>query len=251
MSNIGVITNNPGNLLTLPGGGWYPGQTGVYHSPNGLSYPQFGTPAAGQAALLQWLQDNIGTDPNTSLTNLGEVASYYLNGSYDPLTNTTNNPHAASWLKTLEQATGLDATTPITPSMFPAIASGIEKAEGTYGAFGAVPGTSVSTPSFGDSLGLGWGAITSWITGQNQTVNGQTITPGDASNAIGNASGGVVTPDEAASASNTFKSIGTALTALTAASTWERIAVVALAVILLAGGVYLLGRSPPVLLKGT
>lgn len=251
MSNLGVANNNPGNLLA--GSDPYTGQTGVYHSPNGLSYAVFGTPQAGQNALLEWLQNNVGTNDNTSLTNLSEVASYFLNGSFDPLTSTANNPHASDWLHTVEGATGLSATAPITPSMFPAIASGIEKAEGTYGAFGPVAGSTVA----GGSPGIlgpiadmitnaisGAGAVTAIVTGKPVQNQGQTITPGQAKTAISNAAG-------ASGVSSTLASIGNAVGTLTAAKTWQTVAIVLVALVALAGGIYLLGRSPPVLLKGT
>ena len=147
MTAIGVRGNNPGDLtVTGPNSYLYDGQTGVYSSPNGLYYPTFGTPQAGGSALDTYINNNVGTDPNSSLTTPSEFASYYLNGSYGPLTSTTNNPHAQSWLSSFLSVIGIGANGNLASVPTATIAQGIQKAEGT---------TSLGTNIFGGSVSNG------------------------------------------------------------------------------------------------
>lgn len=140
---LGVADNNPGNLtVTGPNSFAYAGQTGV-QSANGLFYAVFGTAQAGAAALITWLQNNIGSNDSTSLTTPSELASYYLNGSFGPLQNTSANPAAGNYLSSLENSTGLGANGQLTSVPINSIAAGIQKAEGNMalGNLFGTPGT--------------------------------------------------------------------------------------------------------------
>ena len=175
MSNIGVTYNNPGNLTA--NGIIYPGQTGVYSSPNGLSYATFGTPQAGSSALVSWLQNNLGTDTSNSLSTIGETLSYYLNGSYGPLSNTANNPNAVSYGNQVAANLGMDLNQPFTqaqlsdPSFLGQLGGAISQAEGTSSVytFGS------NTMSLGDAANLIDQANTAFnnsSTGQAQATTG-------------------------------------------------------------------------------
>src|ERR1700761_1824329 len=136
---LGVTLNNPGNLTVNSSGQiLYPGQTGTYNA-NGLIYAVFGSPQAGGAALVNYIQNNIGTDDATSLTTPQELASYYLNGSYGPLQSSSANPYANNWLSAVDNFIGASPNSPITNYSPQSIAQGIEIAEGN-GALGNVFG---------------------------------------------------------------------------------------------------------------
>lgn len=242
--------NNPGDLTVLgPNDFEFTGQTGVYSSPNGLFYPQFSTPQYGYNALMEWLQNNVGTDPASSVTNLNELTGYYLNGNYSGVVATANNPYPQSWLNTVANASGLSPFQDISSSDLPSIATGIMKAEGTYGTFGGVvntggsptayqPGTIggaiASIPYIGPDLATGLGGLSSIFTGQPAQIGGgQSVTPSQTLQAAGIDLSGVT---------NALASIGSAITgfnkdvaAATSKETWTHIAIGALGVLLIIG----------------
>lgn len=242
--------NNPGDLTVLGLGDYeYEGQTGVYASPNGLFYPQFQSPQSGYNAILDWLNNNVGSNPATSITNLNELTSYYLNGNYAGVVATANNPYPQSWLNSVANASGLSPTQQITTADYPAIATGIMQAEGTYGTFGGLvntggnptayqPGTIggaiASIPFIGPSLATGLGGLSSVVTGQPAQIGGgQSVTSAQTLQAAGIDLSGVT---------NALGSIGAAITgfnkdvaAATSKQTWTHIAVGALGVLLIIG----------------
>ena len=138
MSNIGVTYNNPGNLtVNGPNSFLYAGQTGVYPSPNGFYYATFPDPQTGSAALNTYVQNNIGTDPNTSESTLGQALAYFLNGSQNGIQNTAANPNAVGYANGVAAATGIGLNTPFTsqdvnnPSLINSISAAIAQQEGT------------------------------------------------------------------------------------------------------------------------
>lgn len=135
--------NNPGDLTVSrsnPNLYATSGQTGVYASPNGLSYPIFVNVQDGWNALIEWIQSNVGSNPNNSLTTPSELASYYLNGTFGPLVSNPLNPYPQTWLRSLESALGISGQDNASLSQFTPqqIGTAIEHAEGTFGTFGPV-----------------------------------------------------------------------------------------------------------------
>lgn len=167
---LGVTLNNPGNLtVTGPNSYVYAGQTGV-QSANGLFYAVFASAQDGANALITWLQNNIGSNDATSLTTPSELTSYYLNGSFGPLTNTANNPNANNYLTSLEQSTGLGPNGSLTSVPINTIAAGIQKAEGNMGLgnlFSAQTTPEVGTVGSGSSGGI----IGNLLTAGQQELN--------------------------------------------------------------------------------
>lgn len=144
---VGVNTNNPGNLtVSSPNSLIYPGQTGVY-SANGLNYAKFATPQDGANALATYLNNNVGTDSANSLSTPNELASYYLNGSFDGLKSTSANPNASNWAATISKALGIGPNDKIPAGSTSTIAGAIQMAEGNQ-ALGklnyGLPGQSIS-----------------------------------------------------------------------------------------------------------
>jgi|SRR5579859_1705589 len=147
-NNIGVTYNNPGNLTVAPGVS-YAGQTGVYHSPNGLNYAIFGSPQAGSAALDTYIANNIGTNPNTSESTIGQLLGFFLNGDNNGISNTSANPNAIGYVNAVSRATGLGLNDQFTssqisdPGFIDRIAQAISTQEGTSNVF--VPGTNAQS----------------------------------------------------------------------------------------------------------
>lgn len=142
MANIGLTYNNPGNLtVTGPNSILYNGQTGVYSSPNGLFYAIFKDFQSGSAALDTYISNNIGTDPNTSESTIGQFLGYFLNGNNNAVENTTANPNSLGYLKGVEKATGLSGDQQFTttevhnPAFINSIAQAITTQEGTAGGY--------------------------------------------------------------------------------------------------------------------
>lgn len=154
MPNIGLNTNNPGNLtVNGPGSFLYPGQTGVYSSGNGFNYASFGTPQAGSNALIGWLQNNLGTNPQTSLSNVGDTLGYYLNSGFNGVQNTPANPNAVGYAAGVASSLGMGLSDNFTatqlqdPNFLNQLGAAISKQEGTSSVFspGSVSPTSGGT----------------------------------------------------------------------------------------------------------
>lgn len=157
--NIGLTYNNAGNLtVNGPGQILYPGQTGVYSSPNGLHYAIFDTPQSGTNALQGWLRDNLGTDPSTSLSNLGDTLGYYLNGSFNGVQNTANNPNATAYASGAASTLGISLGQNFTaaqladPNFIAGIGGAIAKQEGTAGVYSS--GLSTSQSLWDQAVGI-------------------------------------------------------------------------------------------------
>lgn len=164
--SLGVTYNNPGDLTVSssnPNLYSSEGQTGVYNSPNGLSYPTFGSVSSGYSALGDWLTSNVGTNDATSLTTPSELASYYLNGSYGGLSNTANNPAANNWLTAFDNFLGASPNSQLSGYSTNQLEGAIATAEGTVGGLG-LPGLNGITAAPA--------GMTVAPTGNNTIVNG-------------------------------------------------------------------------------
>lgn len=152
--------NNPGDLtVTGPNSLLYPGQTGVYASPNGNYYAKFDDPQSGTNALLDYIQRHAVPGMSSS-----DFASFFLNGSTGPVTNTPDNPHATTWLSAIDNALGLRPGDPITSRNPSDIGAAIAQAEGTASVYadpnnpsytGSTEGSNAKTTSGGFLGGLG------------------------------------------------------------------------------------------------
>lgn len=199
--NIGVTYNNPGNLtVNAPGQFLYPGQIGTYSSPNGLTYATFPTPQAGSGALVSWLQNNLGTDPATSLSNLGDTLGYYLNGSFNGVSNSANNPNAVSYAAGAAASLGLGLGQNFTaaqladPSFLSQIGGAIAKQEGTSSVYS--PGLSTSQSLWDQAVGIidQPAALLNDIFGGNTPVGAGATQTAAQTTAQANATGGLFGP---------------------------------------------------------
>ena len=244
---VGSNINNPGDLLA--GTSWT-GQVSPYTSPNGLTYAAFSTPQAGINAL----QTDLTTAINNGANTLSSLVYHYLGTS----TNNAANPAVSNYLSNVSQATGIAPNQAITSADVPNLAYGISVAEGTASAFpqmspaasqaGAAsgvyqPGTlgsileGIGVPS---TFLTGAAGVAAEVTGQPQQVGGGlSVTPAQANTAIGQTTG--IDFSGITNALNTFNAT---LSAAFSASTWTRVAVVGLAIVLLIGALIILAKGP-------
>ena len=223
-ASIGVRYNNPGNLTVSNErmGLVYPGQTGIYNSPNGLHYATFGSPEAGSNALVDYLGRNaIGK-------TLNQFGNYYLNGSKSGGTppSTINNPFPASWMSAVAAASGLGGNSVISAGDLPNIAAGVAKAEGASSVFHFGTGKSVSSI-------LGDGSVDGML---NNIVNGSV------------ALGGATTSASAAGDAPSGNILDM-IAALFDYHTWARVGITAIGVILIGMALFFLMESSPTVQK--
>lgn len=127
--------NNPGNLTVGSAPSHrilYAGQTGVYNSPNGLAFAQFGTPQQGVQALLDYIRRN-----GVGKTIRQFVERYLGNANLAP-SALNRDPHG--YAANIANAIGGNLDTPITSANISNVARGIMQGEGTLDTFGSFLG---------------------------------------------------------------------------------------------------------------
>jgi len=257
--------NNPGDLtVSRSNPNLYAddGQTSVYNSPNGLSYPVFATVADGWNALVEWIQSNIGSNDATSITTPSELASYYLNGSFGPLTSNALNPHAQNWLSSFLKALGISNPNAQLSQFKPSqIATAISVAEGTSGTFGSFSGNAgvatqqvvgsnanltpfqVGVQTLANDPGTFFGTLFGGsITPTDIAVNGATTTVQLAGNGANQVTGDIAGA-VAAGVGQATAPLTSWFQGLTSSDTVSRVSIGIVAVILLAAGIFFLAGN--------
>lgn len=125
MANVGVNTNNPGNILGGIGTPSWQGVTGTYVSSNGLTYDQFDTASDGFRALAIDLKNAIAEGYNT----IPALVAHYLGTS----TPNSQNASPSNYVATVEKVTGLNGTQTLTTSNVASLVQGFSTSEGTWG----------------------------------------------------------------------------------------------------------------------
>lgn len=135
---------NPGDLTVFgPQSFLYPGQTGVFASPNGLYYAQFPDAQTGTNALVDYVQRHV----SNGWTNLNQFVFGYLGTS----TPNSANPAPQAYLNRVAQGSGIAAGGSLIGQDPLSIARGIATGEGTLSVF--APGAATGGTGLTGALG--------------------------------------------------------------------------------------------------
>lgn len=237
--SLGGTLNNPGNLLFgTPWQGVIGSQTA-----NGLNYAQFATPEAGVAGL----QTDLKTAISRGFNTVSALVYHYLGTSSDNVAN----PHVASYLAAVSQGSGLSPNSPVTAADVPALARGISTAEGTLSDFpqlkqvsGGLSGAGSAISNWFGNVQLGAVGVEAIVTNSPYSIGGHVVTPQAAGTAAASVAG--VDLSGVTKALDTFN--GT-LSKVFSADTWQRVAFVGLAVVLLVGALIMLAKPQTIQLS--
>jgi hypothetical protein len=166
MPNVGVTYNNPGNLTVGgPSSFLYGGQTGVYSSPNGLYYAEFGSPQAGYNALTNYISTHVAN----GWTTLSQFVNNFVNGpnSSGAWLNTASGQNYVAAVSNARGVSPNGSLVGVDPNL---IAKGISQGEGTSSLLAGISGITASGLTTAAQNGLGGSASGSASSSSNPSL---------------------------------------------------------------------------------